>query len=215
MGNICQSHAERLLPFIKEDMKEVLACTHLTEQNALKLWYWFDAYYPARVAKGWDPLPIGVNNKNGVSVLPEHVERHLSGSCLGEPWEQRKTYTKGQLCSYQEAGGPTRPYRCMAASSSPGVPPPNQPYCAAEIHRARTFLNTAASGVWKLDAWQQTASFEMITNLPPLRFNPFAHRLCVLFCERGDGVLTFEEFVDLASCTSRACPRADKVIRQH
>ena len=47
--------------------------------------------------------------------------------------------------------------------------------------------------------------------MPELRVNPFRDRICKVFSEKGDGNLTFEDFLDMMSVFSENAPKHVKV----
>lgn len=49
-----------------------------------------------------------------------------------------------------------------------------------------------------------------ILQYPELRVNPFGDRICKVFSSSNDGDCTFEDFLDMMSVFSDACPKAVK-----
>merc|ERR1719206_44493 len=50
-----------------------------------------------------------------------------------------------------------------------------------------------------------------LLEMPELRVNPFRDRICKVFSEKGDGCLTFEDFLDMMSVFSEHAPKHVKV----
>lgn len=232
-----KSAAEILAPFSEDEIGEIVACTNLTPQAIMRAHYWFEEYYAEQLRRRrWD-YPIGVNNIDGrqlekllkVHEVPEDDEPEPATptaeeeqedspltpkmpaakpvkpavvykvyGCLGQLWDPEREYRRGELTAFEG-----EPYCCTTSKSEVGMPPPNDLYTVGR--------HNTSSGSWRLDPLSRTLRAPLICNLPPLRFNPFAGRLCAVFSERDDGQLTFQEFVDLVSYTARVTPRADKL----
>jgi len=51
---------------------------------------------------------------------------------------------------------------------------------------------------------------EIILNFPPLKYNPFGDRICMIFSSNKDGDCNFEDFLDMMSAFSDKAPLSIK-----
>merc|ERR1711970_636218 len=64
---------------------------------------------------------------------------------------------------------------------------------------------------WQYDPFKECATIEQVQTMSSMANNPLADKTCMIFSEREDGRLTFEEFVDLYSTFHFRASRVEKV----
>jgi calcium and integrin-binding protein 1 len=77
---------------------------------------------------------------------------------------------------------------------------------AAEINHAyRRFKSIDPLGGFQQDKKGGISFITVADNLKELKVNPFRYRLCKLFCAGSNGLMNFDDFLDLVSVLNDKC----------
>ncbi|XP_019853612.1 PREDICTED: calcium and integrin-binding protein 1-like isoform X1 [Amphimedon queenslandica] len=83
---------------------------------------------------------------------------------------------------------------------------------AAEINNAyKKFKNIDPLSGFQSNKKGRIAFTAVADNVAELKLNPFRYRICMLFCSEPNGLMDFDDFLDMVSVFHDKCPKERKV----